>query len=326
MNFPKRIRRQLLAAAAALGLGFGLAAPAVAMDKLSILVPAAPGGGWDQTGRALQAAIQSANLVKRVTVDNRGGAGGTIGLAGFVSSSKGDPSAVMIGGMVMVGAIYSNNSPVNLSQVTPLARLTGEPGVIVVPGNSKITSMKELAAQLKANTASVSWGAGSAGGSDHILAGLVAQAVGADVGKLNYIAYAGGGEAQAAVMGGHVTAGISGYNEFAGQIKSGKLKALALSSAERLPGVDIPTLKELGINVELINWRGIFGAPGITDAQTKALIDVLDKTVKTPAWQETLTRNQWADLYLAGDAFKTFLDADTARITKVMDGLGLGKK
>jgi putative tricarboxylic transport membrane protein len=127
-------------------------------------------------------------------------------------------------------------------------------------------------------------------------------------------------------MGGHVTAGISGYNEFAGQIKSGKLKALALSSAERLPGVDIPTLKELGINVELINWRGIFGAPGITDAQTKALIDVLDKTVKTPAWQETLTRNQWADLYLAGDAFKTFLDADTARITKVMDGLGLGKK
>lgn len=326
MTLAHRVQRTLGASALTLGLCFGLAGPSLAMDKLTILVPAAPGGGWDQTGRTLQAAMQSGGIVKRVTVDNRGGAGGTIGLANFVGSNKGNPAATMVGGMVMVGAIYANKAPVNLSQVTPLARLTGEPGVIVVPGNSKIASMKDLAAQLKANTGAVAWGAGSAGGSDHILAGLIAQAVGADVSRLNYVAYAGGGEAQAAVMGGHVTAGISGYNEFAGQIKSGKLKALAVSSPQRLPGIDIPTLKEQGIDVELINWRGIFGAPGITDAQKKALIDVLDKTVKTPAWRETLERNQWADLYLAGDAFKSFIETDTARITKVMDGIGLGKK
>lgn len=316
-------RRALVCTATVIGLV--TAGHAIAMDSLKILVPAAPGGGWDQTGRALQAALQSEKIVQRITVDNKGGAGGTIGIAQFVSSNKGDPNAVMIGGMVMVGAIITNKSPVNLTQVTPLARLTGEYEVIVVPGSSKIQSMKELVAQFKANPGGVAWGGGSAGGTDHILAGMIAQAVGVEPAKVNYIAYAGGGEAQAAIMGGHVAAGISGYGEFAGQIKTGKLRALAISSDKRIPGIDIPTLKEQGVDVELSNWRGIFGAPGITDAQKKELIDVIGKAVKTASWQETLKRNDWTDMYLAGDAFKTFLDADTQRIEKIIAGLGMKK-
>ena len=298
---------------------------AAAIDSLKILVPAAPGGGWDQTGRALQAAMQSDGVVKKVTVDNKGGAGGTIGLAQFVSSSKGDPNVLLVGGMVMVGAIISNKSPVNLSQVTPIARLTGEFEVIVVPGTSKIQSMKELVAQFKANPGGVAWGGGSAGGTDHILAGMIAQAVGVDPAKVNYIAYAGGGEAQAAIMGGHVAAGISGYGEFAAQIKSGKLRALAVSSDKRIPGIDIPTLKEQGVDVEVVNWRAVFAAPGITDAQKKELIDAVGKTVKSAAWQDTLKRNEWTDMYVAGDAFKTFLDADQQRIDKILAGLGMKK-
>ena len=318
-----RARRGLACAAAALALLASSAA--IAVDSLKILVPAAPGGGWDQTGRALQAALQSGDIVKKVTVDNKGGAGGTIGLAQFISSSKGDPNAVMVGGMVMVGAILSNKSPVDLSQVTPIARLTGEYEVIVVPGTSKVKSMKELVAQFKANPGSVAWGGGSAGGTDHILAGMIAVASGIEASKVNYIAYAGGGEAQAAIMGGHVAAGISGYGEFAGQIKSGKLRALAISSDKRVPGIDVPTLKEQGIDVEINNWRAIFAPPGITDAQRKELIDVFTKAVKTPSWQETLKRNEWSDLFLAGDQFKTFLDNDTKRISGVIAGLGLKK-
>ena len=318
-----RARRGLACAAAALALLASSAA--IAVDSLKILVPAAPGGGWDQTGRALQAALQSGDIVKKVTVDNKGGAGGTIGLAQFISSSKGDPNAVMVGGMVMVGAILSNKSPVDLSQVTPIARLTGEYEVIVVPGTSKVKSMKELVAQFKANPGSVAWGGGSAGGTDHILAGMIAVASGVEASKVNYIAYAGGGEAQAAIMGGHVAAGISGYGEFAGQIKSGKLRALAISSDKRVPGIDVPTLKEQGIDVEINNWRAIFAPPGITDAQRKELIDVFTKAVKTPSWQETLKRNEWSDLFLAGDQFKTFLDNDTKRISGVIAGLGLKK-
>jgi putative tricarboxylic transport membrane protein len=316
-------RRGLVCTAAAIGLI--ASSPALALDSLKILVPAAPGGGWDQTGRALQAAMQSDNIVKKITVDNKGGAGGTIGLAQFVSSSKGDPNAMMVGGMVMVGAIISNKSPVNLSQVTPIARLTGEYEVVVVPGTSKLTSLKDLIAQFKANPGSVSWGGGSAGGTDHILAGMIAVASGVDAGKINYIAYAGGGEAQAAIMGGHVTAGISGLGEFAAQIKSGKLRALGISSDKRVPGVDIPTLKEQGVDVELVNWRAIFAAPGITDAQKKELIDVVGRTVKTASWQDTLKRNDWTDLYLSGDQFKAFLDNDTQRIDKIVAGLGMKK-
>jgi putative tricarboxylic transport membrane protein len=318
------IRRVLIPAAAALSL---LATgPALALDSLKILVPAAPGGGWDQTGRALQAAMQKHDIVKKVTVDNKGGAGGSIGLAQFVSSNKGDPNAAMMGGMVMVGALISNKSPVNLNQVTPIARLTGEYEVVVVPASSKIQSMKDLVTEFKANPGKVSWGGGSAGGSDHILAGMIAQAVGVEPAKINYIAYAGGGEAQSAIMGGHVAAGISGYGEFAGQIKSGKLRALALSGDKRIPGVEIPTLKEQGVDVELINWRAIFGAPGITDAQKKELIDAVEKAAKSESWKETLKRNEWTDMYMPGDEFKKFLDAEQTRIAKIMDGLQLGKK
>jgi putative tricarboxylic transport membrane protein len=232
----------------------------------------------------------------------------------------------MVGGMVMVGAIITNKSPVTLTQVTPIARLTGEYEVVVVPAASKIQTLQDLIAQLKANPGSVAWGGGSAGGTDHILAAMIAQAAGADPAKINYIAYAGGGEALAAILGGHVAAGISGYGEFAGQIKSGKMRALAISSDKRLPGIDIPTLKEQGIDVELANWRAVFAAPDITDAQRKDLIDLMSKTVKTPAWQATLKKNEWEDLFLAGDAFKAFLDKDQTRIAKIIESVGLVKK
>ena len=261
------------------------AASAFAVDSLKIMIPANPGGGWDQTGRNLAQAMLKVNAVKNVQFDNKGGAGGTIGLAQFVNTSKGDGNAVMIGGMVMVGGIILNKSAVNLGMVTPLARLTGEYEVLVVPAASPIKSLKELVDKFKANPGSVSWGGGSAGGTDHILAGMILQASGVDPSKVNYIPYAGGGEAQAAILGGHVTVGVSGYGEFAAQIKAGKFRALAISSDKRIAGIDIPTLKEQGVNVDLFNWRGVFAAPGISDVQKKALLSAVEITVKSPAWR-----------------------------------------
>lgn len=294
-----------------------------ALTQLRIVVPANPGGGWDQTARALQAAMQS-GIAKNVTVENRGGAGGTIGLAQFVNA-KGDAHSLLVGGAVMVGAIITNKSPVTLAQVTPIARLTGEYDVIVVPMDSKIKSMKELVAELKKNPGGVSWGGGSKGGIDHILVALIAQDAGVDPGKTNYIPFSGGGEALAAILGGHVSAGVSGYGELEGQIKTGKLRALAISSDKRVPGIDLPTLKEQGINVEVGNWRGVFAAPGISDAQRKELIDVLERTVKSPAWQATLKQKEWIDAYLPGDEFKKFVAAEEARIGKILASVGLAK-
>jgi len=312
------------------GILFGLlfaATHAIAADNLRILVPANPGGGWDQTGRALAQALQSSGAAKSVQIDNRGGAGGTIGLAQFMNSAKGDGNQLMVGGLVMVGAIELNKSPVNLAQVTPIARLTAEYDVIVVPGSSKIQSLKDLVAQLKANPGSVSWGGGSAGGVDHILVALIAKDAGVDVAKVNYIPYAGGGEANAAILGGHVTAGVGGYAEMAAQIKSGRMRVLAISSDKRLPDLPtVPTLKEQGVDVEIFNWRGVFGGPGLSEAQRQALTKTVADAVKSPAWQEALKRNDWSNVFLSGNEFKAYVDSEQKRIATVLKEIGLAKK
>ena len=303
-------------------LALTLVAGAVAAQpSLKMMIPANPGGGWDQTGRNLAAAMQSAKLVSGVQFDNKGGAAGTIGLAQFVNGSKGDPNAVMIGGMVMVGGIILNKSPVHLSQVTPIARLTSEWEVIVVPANSPHKTMGDLVKALKENPGKVSWGGGSAGGTDHILVGLIAKEVGVDPAKINYVPFKGGGEAIAAILGGHVTAGVSGLGEFAEQIKAGKMRALAQSSPQKLEG--IPSLKEQGINVELGNWRGIFGAPGISTAQRDALVKLVRSATETPAWKSTLEKLGWEPWFLAGDDYKKFLEDDTKRVASIIESLGL---
>ena len=303
----------------------GTAGPALALDELLLIAPAAPGGGWDQTGRALQETMQGQGIVKAVTVENIPGAGGTVGLAQFVDKHKGNGNALLVNGLVMVGAILTNNSPVTLDQVTPIARLTGEYEVVVVPASSEIKSLEDLINKFKADPGSVSWGGGSAGGTDHILAGLVAQSAGIEGGKVNYVPFSGGGEALAAIMGGHVTVGISGLGEWQGQIKSGELRALAISAPEKIGGTDIPTLKEQGIDVELANWRAVVGAPGLDDTQKKALVDTIDATVKSDGWKKILADKNWMDLYLAGDEFASFLKAENERITGTLKQIGLVK-
>jgi putative tricarboxylic transport membrane protein len=301
-----------------------LAFAAQAQPALKMMIPANPGGGWDQTGRNLAAAMQSAKLVSSVQFDNKGGAGGTIGLAQFVNSTKGDPNALMMGGMVMVGAIYLDDAPVNLTMVTPVARLIGEYEAIVVPANSPHKNMADLVKAFKANPGAVSWGGGSAGGTDHILVGLVAKAVGADPAKINYVPFKGGGEAVAAIVGGHVTAGVSGVGEFAEQIKGGRMRALAVSSPSRMDG--IATLKEQGIDVDLANWRGVFGAPGITTAQRDALVKLVKAATESAAWKSALEKFGWSPIFLAGDDFKKFIDEDSKRIASIIDSLGIKKK
>jgi putative tricarboxylic transport membrane protein len=302
-----------------------LIAPALyAQPALKMMIPANPGGGWDQTGRHLAAAMQSVKVVSSVQFENKGGAGGTIGLAQFVNASKGDPNALLIGGMVMVGAIYLENSPVNLSMVTPVARLTGEYEVIVVPANSPHKNMGDLVKALKANPGAVSWGGGSAGGTDHILVGLIARAAGVDPGKINYVPFKGGGEAIAAIIGGHVTAGVSGIGEFAEQIKGGRMRALAISSPARMDG--IATLKEQGLDVELANWRGVFGAPGISTAQRDALVKMVRAAVESASWKATVEKLGWSPIFLAGEQYKKFIDEDTKRIAAIIDSLGIKNK
>ena len=310
------------AAAAALAAS-GRPAAAQAVDQLQIFVPAAPGGGWDTTARMLEQAMKSSSLIKTAQITNKGGAGGAVGLPEFVNQWKGRSNAIMVGGMVMVGALITNKSPVSLTQTLPVARLTEESEVVVVPPQSPFKSMTDLVAAMKADVGKVSVAGGSAGGTDHIVAGLIAKDAGLDPRKVPYVAFAGGGPAAAAVLGAQVSCGISGWGEFAENVKAGKMRALGISGEKRIPGVDVPTFKEQGVNVSLANWRGVFAPPGVTPAQRQAMIGLMDATVKTPAWKEILQKQDWIDVFLTGDAFGDYVKTEFTRIEAILKDLGL---
>ena len=303
----------------------GLTTASFAQLELKIMAPASPGGGWDGTARSMQQALTASGIAKSVQVTNVTGAGGTIGLAQLIGA-KGDGHQLMVNGFVMVGAILLNKSPVNLTQTTPIARLTAEALVVVVPANSPIKTAKDLAERVKADPAKVTWAGGSAGGADHILAALFASTVGADASKINYIPFSGGGEALAAMLGGRVTAGISGYGEFEGQIKAGKLRVIGVTAPKRLDNApDAPTFKEQGVDLELLNWRSVVAPPGLSAEQQKTLSDAMEKMVKSKEWLDILKARGWDDAYLGSADFATFLKAETIRVEKVMRDVGLVK-
>jgi len=262
---PSLTRARWVLAAIVLLTGGAIADAATdpAVDQLRLIAPAAPGGGWDQTARVMQQVLQRTAIVRSAPVENIPGAAGTIGLARFVGSEQGRADAILVSGLIMLGGIVMHRSPVTLHEVTPIARLTGEYEAIVVPASSPFRSLNDMIAALRERPESLSWGGGSAGGSDQILAGLVAEAVGVSPGRINYVAFSGGGESLSAILGGQVSLGINGLAELEPQIQAGTVRALAISSAERLPGLDVPTLREQGVDLEFENWRSVVAAPGI---------------------------------------------------------------
>ncbi|SEL57945.1 putative tricarboxylic transport membrane protein [Roseateles sp. YR242] len=308
------------AALAALGL---LPMRAHASGNMKILVPANPGGGWDITGRALGKALQDAGAASSVTFENKGGAAGAIGLAQFVNASKGDPNALLVMGAVMLGGLITGKPPVSLSQATPIARLTSEYNVFVLPASSPLKTMKDVVEQLKKDPGSVKWGGGSRGATEHVAAAMLAREVGVDATKINYVAFRGGGEAIAAILGGNVTVGGSGFSEFQQYIESGKMRPIAVTSPQRLKGLDAPTMKELGYNVEIGNWRGVYAPPGITPAQRQALTDLVVKATRSKAWAEALEKNGWTPAVMTGKEFDEFVDREFASLRAVMAKSGM---
>ncbi|KQR27867.1 tripartite tricarboxylate transporter substrate binding protein [Deinococcus sp. Leaf326] len=308
---------------AALAVTTAPLASAQTLNNVRIMAPASPGGGWDQTSRAIQTVMQNQNLAKPVQVFNVSGAGGTIGLAQLYNS-KGDGNQMMTMGLVMVGAILTNSSKVDLSRVTPLARLTGEYEVLVVPANSPYKNMKDFAAAWKANNGLAVAG-GSAGGTDHMLVGLLAKSAGVDPKKMNYVPFSGGGETLAAVLGNQVAGAVAGYGEFEAQIKAGRLRAIGISAPKRQAGIDAPTFKEQGYAVELSNWRGIVAPPGVSAADKAKLVSALDKMHASKEWQDTLKTRGWTDLYMSGSKYDIFLKTEANRAKGILQEIGLVK-
>ncbi|MDH5538269.1 MAG: tripartite tricarboxylate transporter substrate-binding protein [Rhizobacter sp.] len=311
--------KSLLALAAAGTLPLSAKAAA----NLKMMIPANPGGGWDTTGRAIGKALQDAGLAASVTYENKGGAAGAIGLAQFVNASKGDPNALMVMGAVMLGGIITGKPPVTITQATPIARLTSEYNVFVLPENSPFKTMKDVVEAMKKDPASVKWGGGSRGSTEHIAAAMIAREVGVDAAKINYVPFRGGGEAVAAILGGNVSVGGSGYSEFQQYIEAGKMKPIGVTSEVRLKGINIPTLKEQGINVVLGNWRGVYAAPGITAPERKALTDLVVAATKSKTWTDALEKNNWTPALMAGKPFEDFVDSEFASLRATMVKAGM---
>lgn len=286
------------------------------------MAPAATGGGWDETSRVMQQVLQSESLTRNVQVFNVEGAGGVIGLGQL--SRESDDALLMTMGLVMVGAIATNESPIALADVTPIARITGESEILVVPGDSEFDTIADFVEAWAQDTRGLPVAGGSAGGTDQILAGLVAQATGVDARQINYIAYSGGGESVAALLGGQVAVGISGINEYSALVQSGDLKGLAVSGTERVESVpDVPTLQESDIDVELSNWRGFMARPGMSDEAREDLIDLVVQAHDTDAWSAELDNKGWDDELLTGEEYGAFLEDERERVDTILTEIGL---
>jgi putative tricarboxylic transport membrane protein len=289
-------------------------------DDLQIMAPADPGGGWDSTARAMQPVLEEVGEVG-AEVYNVGGAGGTIGLAQFAEETTGDPHQLMVMGLVMVGGILTNDSQVTLDDVTPIAALTTEQEAIVVAADSEYQTLEDLVTAWQGDPTAISWGGGSAGGTDHILVGLLAQAAGVDPSGINYVPASGGGEALDLI--GDVSALVSGVSEFADQVEAGELRWLAVSGQSAPEGIDAPTIAESGFDVVLENWRGVMGAPELSEEDREAVIALITEMHDSEAWQTALEENGWTDFFMAGDEFATFLDEEKERVTVVLEEIGL---
>ncbi|MFC3994877.1 Bug family tripartite tricarboxylate transporter substrate binding protein [Nocardiopsis sediminis] len=325
----QRILRVVGAAAAAAVIGAAVVNAASgdesatdAHSRLNLIVPAAPGGGWDLVARESQNAFRENSIVANTQVLNVPGAGGTIGLAQTVRQ-EGSTNTLMTTGTVMIGAIVVNNSSHTMEDVTPIARLADDYEVVVVPNDSPYQDMDDLAAALREDTGAVAIGGGSLGGTDHLLGGMIARDVGANAEDVNYIPFPGGGEALTSLLSGTLDVGISGYNEFSDQIEAGNVRVLGVSAHERIDGIDAPTLAEQDIDAVLPNWRGVMAPPGITDEERAELTEIVTEMHDTPEWEDTLERNRWDDTFQTGEEFDTFLASEIERVTAITEELGL---
>jgi len=319
-GFPTVFRRFLSGCAALVCAG-------AVHAQVNIMIPANPGGGWDSTGRMAFAALNAAGIYTgTANFSNRGGAGGTIGLAEFQRSQAGKPDALAVFGAITVGAITLNKSPIDLSKFRPVARLTAEYVVLAVKADAPWQTLQEFFAAFKADPGATAVGGGSAGGVDHIAFALLAQSAGVPVAQLNYIPQASGTETITGIVNGTLKAGISGISEFEQFAKTGRVRILGITTAERLPEYpDIPTFKEAGYNVEIANWRGILGAVDMPEENRKAWIERFDRMRASPAWQDVLKRQGWDDYFLAGDDFGAFIQSEGVRINQVLKDAGLAQ-
>jgi len=312
----RRVRRLCALLLMLCGCSAAVAAPA--MDHLTLVVPAAVGGGWDLTAKAMKQALETQGIVHRVEIVRYPGAGGLVGLSQFVAHHRGQDDVLMLGGLVMMGSALRDEAAITLRDVTPIARLTAEWSVIVTPAHSPIRSIADLRdAMLRSDPAR--WAGGAFAGPDQGLVWKIAGANGASIDEIPYYGMPGGRHVAEALIEDRADLGVSGYAEFASYLAHGDLRLLGVAAPRRIPGVPAPTLREQGLDVTMMNWRAVFAAPGIDAAAIDRLTGIMDALDRSPAWRAQLEANRWTDSYLTGDAFSAFIEREQLRWADVVN-------
>jgi putative tricarboxylic transport membrane protein len=294
---------------------------------LLMIIPNAPGGGYDQTGRAAVQVMEDENITGgSFTVENVIGAGGAGAMTELIGKA-GDEHTIMTVGLGVVGSTYSFGSPFGLQDATPLAQLMSEPEGILVPADSPYETLEDLVQAWTADPGSISVGGGSSpGGPDHLFPMQLAAEIGIDPNDVNYVSYDGGGPLTSALLGEKIDVGFSGLPEFTGNIEAGELRVLGVSGEERYPEgpfADIPTLTESGVDLVFLNWRGVLAPPGIPEERTEELISYFEEMHDSQEWQAVLEENGWTDDFKTGDEFEAFIDEQDERVSGTLEELGL---
>ena len=318
-------RRLILAAAASLPLA---AAPAFAADKMvdsiHFLIPGGAGGGWDGTARGTGEALTGSGLVGSASYENMSGGGGGKAIGFLIENAESNHGTLMVNSTPIVIRSLTKVFPQNFRDLTLIAGTIGDYAAFVVGKDSKLNSFTDLVEAYKADPRSVAIGGGSVpGGMDHLVAAMAMKAAGEDPTKVKYIPYDAGGKAMAALLSGEIQALSTGFSEAVALAEAGEVKIIGVTAADRVPAAaDAQTLKEQGYDVEFVNWRGFFAAPGLPDDKAKAYREVIAAMYDTPEWEEVRARNGWVNIHNSGEDFETFLENQEKQIGDLMKELG----
>ncbi|WP_282058018.1 MULTISPECIES: Bug family tripartite tricarboxylate transporter substrate binding protein [Rhodobacterales] len=326
MTTLKMARRALLGSAIAT---LGFASPMFAdghqvLDEIHFIVPGGAGGGWDGTARGTGEALTEAGLVGSATYENMSGGGGGVAIGYMIENAASLENTLMVNSTPIVIRSLTGVFPHNFRDLTLVAGTIGDYAAIVVSKDSPINSMDDLLAAFDADPAGTPIGGGSVpGGMDHLVAAMAMEAAGRDALAVNYIAYDAGGTAMAALLSGEIAALSTGFSEAADLSNAGEVKIIGVTSDDRVPAVpDAMTMKEQGIDTSFVNWRGFFGAPGLSDEKTAQYQDAIAKMYDTPEWEAVRARNGWVNIHNPGDDFRSFLENQEKVIGDLMKKLG----
>ncbi|PML81258.1 tripartite tricarboxylate transporter substrate binding protein [Enterovibrio norvegicus] len=321
-NLFTKKRSFVAAIALTSALTAGLASAAV--EEVHFLIPGGAGGGWDGTARGTGEALSKSGLVETVSYENMSGGGGGKAIAHLIEVAEQSENTLMVNSTPIVIRSLSKVFPQSFRDLTPIAATIGDYAAFVVPKDSKYTSFKEIVADYKENPRSIAVAGGSSrGGMDHLVAAMAFKAAGGDPKRVKYVAYDAGGKAMAGMLSGETQVLSTGFSEALALKNAGEVRILAVTSDARSAAApDVPTLKEQGYDASFVNWRGFFGAPGLSDAQADEYAQTLEKMYATDEWVEVRDRNGWTEIFKPRAEFVTFLEGQEQEVGALMKELG----